>query len=57
MGRWIGDRPLFILSVLLTVIGIQFVSTGLLGELMTSVTHKRDQEVPMRRVLDRGNNK
>jgi len=41
MGRWIGDRPLFILSVLLMIIGIQFISTGLLGEMLTSLTHQR----------------
>jgi len=41
MGRWIGDRPLFMLSVLLMIIGIQFISTGLLGEMLTSLTHQR----------------
>ena len=43
MGRWIGDRPLFILSVLLMIIGIQFISTGLLGEMLTSLTYGREQ--------------
>jgi glycosyltransferase involved in cell wall biosynthesis len=42
MGRWIGDRPLFMLSVLMMIIGMQFISTGLLGEMLTSLTHHRE---------------
>lgn len=42
MGRWIGDRPLFMLSVLLIIIGIQFISIGLLGEMLTSLSHRRE---------------
>ena len=42
MGRWIGDGPLFILSVLLIIIGIQFISIGLLGEMLTSLSHRRE---------------
>ena len=41
MGRWIGDRPLFILSVLLIILGIQFISTGLLGEMLTSLSYEK----------------
>lgn len=52
MGRWIGDRPLFMLSVLLMIIGIQFISTGLLGEMLTSLTHTR-KEGNLRRSLKR----
>ncbi len=52
MGRWIGDRPLFILSVLLLIIGIQFISTGLLGEMLTSLTHTR-KSGNLRRALTR----
>ncbi|MGA2191995.1 MAG: glycosyltransferase family 2 protein [Nitrospirota bacterium] len=48
MGRWIGDRPLFILSVLLIILGIQFISTGLLGEMLTSLAHKRE-DAPVKR--------
>ncbi len=43
MGHWIGDRPLFILSVLMMIIGIQFISTGLLGEMLASLTHRRGE--------------
>lgn len=52
MGHWIGDRPLFILSVLLLIIGIQFISTGLLGEMLTSLTHTR-KSGNIRRALTR----
>jgi hypothetical protein len=30
----IGDRPLLLLAVLLTILGVQFVTMGLLGELV-----------------------
>jgi glycosyltransferase involved in cell wall biosynthesis len=53
MGRWIGERPLFILSVLLMIIGIQFISTGLLGEMLTSLTH-RQGGAPVKRSLTGG---
>lgn len=35
MGQTIGHRPLLSLGVLMTVLGVQFISTGLLGELIT----------------------
>lgn len=35
MGQPIGHRPLLNLGVLLMVLGVQFVSTGLLGEMIT----------------------
>lgn len=35
-GARIGDRPLLMLGVLLVVVGIQFLSLGLLGEMLTS---------------------
>lgn len=31
----LSNRPLFILGVMLTIVGIQFISIGLLGEMMT----------------------
>ena len=36
----LGDRPLLLLAVLLMFIGIQFVTFGLLGELMTRTYHE-----------------
>lgn len=36
LNRGIGDRPLLMLSVLLTILGLQFISLGLLGEMITN---------------------
>jgi len=35
-----GDRPLLLLAVLLMFIGLQFITFGLLGELMTRTYHE-----------------
>jgi hypothetical protein len=32
----IGERPILLLSILLIVLGIQFISIGLIGEMITS---------------------
>ena len=40
-GQAIGHRPLLTLGVLLMVVGIQFVSLGLLSELITSQHEER----------------
>jgi hypothetical protein len=41
MGEPIGKRPLLLLGILLVVIGIQFLSLGLLSELVTSQHRER----------------
>jgi hypothetical protein len=41
LGDAIGHRPLLTLGVLLVVVGIQFVSVGLLSELVTSQHEER----------------
>jgi len=41
--RPIGNRPLLFLGILLVVVGIQFVSTGLLGEL---ISHEQQAKSP-----------
>ncbi|RXA20263.1 glycosyltransferase [Methanosarcina sp. MSH10X1] len=41
-GTPIGDRPLLMLGILLTVIGAQFVSLGLIGELITNTRNNDD---------------
>jgi glycosyltransferase involved in cell wall biosynthesis len=53
-GQGIGGRPLFTLGVLLIVVGIQFVSLGLLSELITSQHEERisEQERTERMVED-----
>jgi hypothetical protein len=40
-GQAIGHRPLLTLGVLLVVVGMQFFSLGLLGEMITSQHHER----------------
>jgi glycosyltransferase involved in cell wall biosynthesis len=50
----IGDRPALLLAVLLVVVGVQFISMGLLGELVVRTYHE-SQDKPIyavRRVLD-----
>lgn len=41
-GAWIGGRPIFYIGMLLSIIGGQFISMGLLGELITSSLHKEN---------------
>jgi dolichol-phosphate mannosyltransferase len=42
-GAGIGGRPLLLLGVLLVVVGIQFLSLGLIGEMLTSQHEERVQ--------------
>src|SRR5262249_46568813 len=42
-GAAIGGRPLLMLGVLLVVVGIQFFSLGLVGELLTHQHEERSQ--------------
>ncbi len=39
-GETIGNRPLLLLGGFLTLIGVQFLATGLLGELLTRIYHE-----------------
>jgi glycosyltransferase involved in cell wall biosynthesis len=41
-GTAIGGRPLLMLGVLLLIIGVQFISIGLIGELSISARHNND---------------
>ncbi len=41
-GQWISNRPIFYIGILLSIIGGQFISMGLLGELITSSLHKEN---------------
>lgn len=43
--RGIGDRPLLMLAVLLVVLGVQFISLGLLGEMVTEDKKKKDYQI------------
>jgi len=40
LGHDIGGRPLLLLGVLFTVIGVQLLATGVLGELLTRIYHE-----------------
>jgi hypothetical protein len=40
-GHGIGNRPLLMLGVLMTIIGVQFASLGLLGEFLAYQGQKR----------------
>ena len=50
MGESIGRRPLLNLGVLLMVLGVQFVSTGLIGEMLTHAHGGGDVSPIARRV-------
>jgi len=52
-GIPIGHRPLLTLGVLLMILGIQSISIGLLGEMITSRDREYGQDVPVGRRLDR----
>lgn len=50
LGHRIGDRPLLLLGVLMILLGIQFISIGLIGEFMAYQFHKRQvaDDMPIR---------
>lgn len=50
--RPIGDRPLLTLGVLLLITGLQFFSTGLIGEMLRYSSYHPDDEYAIRRVLE-----
>jgi len=45
-GGAITDKPLFSLSILLVILGVQFLSMGLLGELLTRIYHEMGRKEP-----------
>jgi len=46
IGYPIGTRPLLLLSILLTVLGVQVIIIGLIGELITLNSNSLDEENP-----------
>jgi glycosyltransferase involved in cell wall biosynthesis len=42
LGRNLSNRPMLFLGVLLIIVGIQFFSIGLLGEMITAYRHDQD---------------
>lgn len=51
LHRPLANRPILLLTILLTVIGVQFVSLGLLGEMLARTYHE-SQAKPIYRVRD-----
>ena len=52
-GRWIGDRPILLLGVLLLIVGMQFIFFGLMAE-MLAYSAPRDEDYSIREILERG---
>lgn len=40
LGHGLSDRPLLLMAILLILVGIQFISMGLLGEMMVRIYHE-----------------
>ena len=40
LGYHLADRPALLLAVLLVVVGVQFVSLGLIGEMVARTYHE-----------------
>jgi len=51
-GRTIGHRPLLFLGILSIIVGIQMLTTGLLGEMMVNFIHRRERDFVIREVLE-----
>ena len=51
LGHRLADRPLVLLAILLVVVGVQFVSIGLLGEMLVRTYHE-SQAKPVYRVRE-----
>ncbi len=47
LGESIGGRPLFLISILLLVFSMQFITTGVLAEMLARVLHQRSDNAPM----------
>jgi len=55
-GRWIEDRPAFMLGILLLIVGMQFIFFGLLAE-MVAYSSKRDHDYSIQQIyVSAGNN-
>lgn len=52
LGYGIGERPLLFLGVLLTVIGFQIISTGLIGEMIVATRSKGDEDYVIKTILE-----
>ncbi|NNJ10633.1 glycosyltransferase family 2 protein [Chloroflexales bacterium ZM16-3] len=50
-GEAIGHRPLLTLGVLMVIAGFQFISTGLVGEMLRNSSFRRGDDYSVRRIL------
>lgn len=50
-GEAIGNRPLFFGGILLIIVGIQFISIGLLGEMISKVKPTTEEDYSIREML------
>ena len=51
-GMSLSDRPLLLLSILLIILGLQFISIGLLGEMITFQEVKREKRGDVGRYIE-----
>jgi dolichol-phosphate mannosyltransferase len=51
LGKHLSNRPLLFLGVLLIIVGVQFVSIGLLGEMITA-SYKKQLDYSIKQVLE-----
>jgi glycosyltransferase involved in cell wall biosynthesis len=51
LGRWIEDRPAFMLGVLFLIIGVQFIFFGLMAEMIAYSSRKED-DYSIREILE-----
>jgi glycosyltransferase involved in cell wall biosynthesis len=56
MGVPIGNRPLFFLGILMMIVGVQFFSTGLIGEQITHMRHGISQKKKLEKNSDTSEN-
>ncbi len=49
--KYLSNRPLLFLAVMLVIVGVQFISIGLLGEMITE-TQKRQDDYSVKKILE-----
>jgi len=50
-SKFLSNRPLLFLGVLMVIVGIQFISIGLLGEMITE-TQKKKLDYSIKNILN-----
>jgi glycosyltransferase involved in cell wall biosynthesis len=50
-GHFISNRPLLLLGILLIIVGVQFISLGLIGDMISKVFHTQAPEYSVKRYL------